>query len=302
ASNNGGCDHTCSNTEGSYECSCNIGYALEDDNHGCKDINECATDNGGCEQTCSNTVGSYECSCNVGFILNNDNHGCDDINECLTGNGQCTHICTNSVGSYECSCNDGYTLELDNHNCTNLFEGGVCTTGDMLMYPKDCSKFLQCSHGSFALKQCPTGTRFNNEAGACDHEANVHCQGDDDDANLGGDQSIIAEGGPCEAGDMYRDPADCSKYLMCLHGKYLSKQCPSGTRFNNDAGACDHEVNVPCENPDDNTDGDGAESEAGKDGDEDAAESAPEQDDEIAAGGPCEAGDMYRDPADCSNT
>ena len=32
---NGGCDHNCSNTEGSFECSCYIGYKLDDDRKSC---------------------------------------------------------------------------------------------------------------------------------------------------------------------------------------------------------------------------------------------------------------------------
>ena len=32
---NGGCDHVCTNTAGSYECSCNSGYSLDLDNKGC---------------------------------------------------------------------------------------------------------------------------------------------------------------------------------------------------------------------------------------------------------------------------
>jgi len=32
---NGGCEHTCYNTEGSYTCSCNDGYILGTDNHMC---------------------------------------------------------------------------------------------------------------------------------------------------------------------------------------------------------------------------------------------------------------------------
>ena len=33
--NNGGCQHTCTNSIGSYACSCRTGYALDTDNHGC---------------------------------------------------------------------------------------------------------------------------------------------------------------------------------------------------------------------------------------------------------------------------
>ena len=35
STNNGGCAHTCTNSVGSYACSCNIGFALDADNHGC---------------------------------------------------------------------------------------------------------------------------------------------------------------------------------------------------------------------------------------------------------------------------
>ena len=33
--NNGGCNHTCTDTDGSYECSCDVGYLLSDDQHTC---------------------------------------------------------------------------------------------------------------------------------------------------------------------------------------------------------------------------------------------------------------------------
>ena len=32
---NGGCEHTCTNTDGSYYCSCNSGYSLDGDGHAC---------------------------------------------------------------------------------------------------------------------------------------------------------------------------------------------------------------------------------------------------------------------------
>ena len=37
--NNGGCQHTCTNSIGSYSCSCNTGYVLDSDNHRCIGIN-----------------------------------------------------------------------------------------------------------------------------------------------------------------------------------------------------------------------------------------------------------------------
>lgn len=33
--NNGGCEHTCTNTEGSFECSCNPGFSLLSDGTNC---------------------------------------------------------------------------------------------------------------------------------------------------------------------------------------------------------------------------------------------------------------------------
>ena len=104
--NNGGCSHTCTDTNESYKCSCRTGYILADDDHGCNgmlyniycsqiqvcdhitvkylslsltfliDINECVNDTSGCEQLCHNTIGSYYCTCEEGYYLGNDNHSC----------------------------------------------------------------------------------------------------------------------------------------------------------------------------------------------------------------------------------
>ncbi len=36
---NGGCNQTCTNTTGSYKCSCDEGFKLNPDDHGCDGIN-----------------------------------------------------------------------------------------------------------------------------------------------------------------------------------------------------------------------------------------------------------------------
>merc|ERR1711892_1188056 len=51
----------CSNTYGSYECTCKSGYKLE--NETCTDINECELDNCTANEHCTNTDGSFSCEC-----------------------------------------------------------------------------------------------------------------------------------------------------------------------------------------------------------------------------------------------
>jgi hypothetical protein len=71
-----GCAHTCENTEGSYECSCDEGYRLDEDEHGCVDIDECAEGVDDCDQVCVNTDGSYECDCDPDYDLGMDGVSC----------------------------------------------------------------------------------------------------------------------------------------------------------------------------------------------------------------------------------
>ena len=62
------CDHNCTNTAGSHQCSCLLGYRLVN-NTKCVDIDECQekTDNCHVYATCFNRIGSFSCSCNAGY-------------------------------------------------------------------------------------------------------------------------------------------------------------------------------------------------------------------------------------------
>ena len=99
--NNGECTQNCTDTIGSFVCSCNDGFTLSINRLSCFgkfvglyvilhnmlsktemvinaiDVNECSESNGGCGQICMNTNGSFDCSCNLGYKLNSDRFSCD---------------------------------------------------------------------------------------------------------------------------------------------------------------------------------------------------------------------------------
>ncbi|XP_078670248.1 uncharacterized protein LOC144910732 [Branchiostoma floridae x Branchiostoma belcheri] len=135
--NNGGCQHRCSNNAGSYTCSCNTGYSLSGQ-HSCTDINECRSGNGGCDHTCSNTAGSYSCSCNTGYYLSGQHScvACDSIADCevleCTGPGDSTcTTCQYDRGGDAM----GYRLAADGKSCTQL-----CSwrPDSLFCYPGNC--------------------------------------------------------------------------------------------------------------------------------------------------------------------
>ncbi|XP_078575770.1 uncharacterized protein LOC144861669 [Branchiostoma floridae x Branchiostoma japonicum] len=158
ATANGGCSQNCSNTVGSFTCSCHVGYNLNSDGVSCDDVDECASNNGGCEKTCTNNVGSFKCSCDSGLTLNSNNLTCDDIDECATGNGGCSQNCSNTVGSFTCSCHDGYALNSDGTSCdvANIAQGKTA--------------FQTSTYDSWVASLAVDGnTDTNFYAGSCTH-------------------------------------------------------------------------------------------------------------------------------------
>ncbi|XP_053389061.1 uncharacterized protein LOC128552082 [Mercenaria mercenaria] len=155
---NGGCQHICHNTVGSYECSCNTGYILSDNGGTCSDVNECAIQNGGCDHRCTNRQGTFRCVCNIGYELQKDNTTCVDINECKENNGGCRHLCSNGYGSFTCSCNLGYELSHDNASCIDVNECDINNGG--------CAHLCTNKEGSFSCS-CKYGYELQNDSISC---------------------------------------------------------------------------------------------------------------------------------------
>ena len=103
-----GCQHNCTNSVGSFECSCRLGYSL---------------DSGG--RLCSGKMSSLLITIVAGMQLqpwctHHTNYlYCyySDIDECESDGGGCEHSCVNLPGSFECFCRQGYSLATDGFNC-----------------------------------------------------------------------------------------------------------------------------------------------------------------------------------------
>lgn len=173
--NTSGCVQTCTNTDGSYMCSCRAGYRLNANRHFCDDINECIEKTHHCQQVCINTDGGYNCSCEAGYSLGINgsciqiesanatchtagcSQGCKVLNNtaecfCLAGYTRsnktvctdvdecrlsvCSQVCNNTPGSYFCSCRNGYQLDSDETTCV------PCPN---LRYGPGCQLTCQCN-------------------------------------------------------------------------------------------------------------------------------------------------------------
>eukprot|EP00117_Sycon_ciliatum_P046562 scpid69417/ scgid3660/ Fibrillin-1; MP340 len=97
----------CTDTFGSFTCSCIAGFSLEGKK--CNEIDECRSGTHDCHAlaTCTNTVGSFTCVCNKGY--SGTGQLCKDADECSLGTHDCpaTAICSNVVGSFTCACDLG---------------------------------------------------------------------------------------------------------------------------------------------------------------------------------------------------
>ncbi|XP_064613092.1 uncharacterized protein LOC135476878 [Liolophura sinensis] len=159
--NNGGCSQTCTNTQGSYKCSCEAGYGLVDGSQ-CKPI--CF---GGAPGTCPNggkCLSPDRCSCPPGYA----GSPCADVNECQTGNGGCSQTCSNTVGSFTCSCKPGYQLDADGRTCKALCQGlpaGTCPNGGTCIEPDVC----ECPNG-FSAPTCEDINECQSNNGGCEQQ------------------------------------------------------------------------------------------------------------------------------------
>jgi len=147
---------SCTNTIGSYECSCIDGYNMifttEQDCvqvDECTDgLHDCVTDATGiCNDFDPNVDGiKYECGCVEGYYGTGfaNGQGCIElVDECDVGTHNCdvNADCFNTQAAFTCTCHAGFTDDNNDgtvctnidectdglHNCSDAAVGGICT-------------------------------------------------------------------------------------------------------------------------------------------------------------------------------
>ncbi len=103
--NSSRCEHLCTNTYGSYVCSCNPGYGISRNGFSCT----------GMRDRQIHDIHSITRLKNMALF------NVIDIDECALGIDNCAHDCMNSHGSYTCSCRTGYTLDADGFTCNGMY-------------------------------------------------------------------------------------------------------------------------------------------------------------------------------------
>lgn len=119
---NGGCGQICSNTLGSFECSCEDGYVLGLDMRLCDDVDECTAGSHLCPShtICENKVGGYECSC-IPPLATNAEGGCE-----LPLGSSCFPQVEMCAADTSCMANNDFTEA----NCLpNQILGALCGPG-----------------------------------------------------------------------------------------------------------------------------------------------------------------------------
>ncbi|KAJ8791784.1 hypothetical protein J1605_020506 [Eschrichtius robustus] len=243
--NNGGCDHFCRNTVGSFECGCRKGYKLLTDERTCQDVDECSFERT-CDHICINSPGSFQCLCRRGYTLYGTTHcgglqlarqghlppeararphghlHCtphpDHVDECSMNNGSCDQGCVNTKGSYECVCPPGRRLHWNRKDCV----------GDSTLFSEGFD-VLRWWDGWFAQRS-QISPACELKTGKCLSRAKASPQAQLSCSKVGGVESCSLS---CLAHTLFMPDSDDSYSLSCgvpgLQGKMLQKRNSTGS-------------------------------------------------------------------------
>jgi len=167
--------------------------------------------------------------------------GCGSTLECPSGMYFCSKLqqCTlASQGGCESPCSSPDCSSPLTPGCDSF--DGLCknvTDGTSISYKNDCTKYVQCSKGCGATKQCPTGTHFCSKLQLCTIPSLAGCDPNIKPPCYGSDcvpSGCDTLGGVCKnIADKTLIPFsnDVTKYIQCSKGCGTVFTCPIGTFF-----------------------------------------------------------------------
>ncbi|XP_053387236.1 fibrillin-2-like [Mercenaria mercenaria] len=263
---------TCENTNGSYSCSCNVGF--HEKGNMCTDC-DVWKHGQNCQFNCTCNISNTEYCDPVTGVCNcfpewNGINCENDVNECEKENICPAHsTCENSFGSFECRCDKGY-LKTESKMCE------VCQNGT---FGYNCSRECECNQQNTESCnhvegncKCKTGwTDFDcskdideceENSTLCQSKANSTCENTNGSYSCHCNEGLREQGNMCTDCDIWKYGQDCQFNCTCNISN--SENCDpvtgvcncfpewNGTNCELDINECDEEDICPahstCEN------------------------------------------------------
>ncbi|CAH1256822.1 MEGF10 [Branchiostoma lanceolatum] len=192
----GPCEQICTNTRGSYTCSCRDGYSLNDDGHACDDVcvpNPCV------HGSCTRLASTFTCMCDAGWEgdicdkacgSGTFGHGCSSTCHCAAGNSVCATD-TGACSSGGCIAGwEGVSCQTDIDECHSNSGRGPCAqicTNTPGHYTCSCSDGHHVGVDGHTCEACWVGTFGPECSGTC-HCALGHavCEAETGSCSSGG--------------------------------------------------------------------------------------------------------------------
>ena len=109
-----------------------------------------------------------------------------------------------------------------------------------IAHPESCEKYVLCVNGNRFKRNCPPGLHFSRDMRACADPNIAECEDDDDDIEQCPDEGIKS----------ISHPDNCEKYILCVGGMRIKRNCAPGLHFSRDMRTCADPSVAECEDDD----------------------------------------------------